>query len=142
MHLLPPSHRPFLPPSLLLRPPGSEDDGRFFGGQVIELRIVELEVLAAIVVELSFQQALDDVDRFREAHVPLDDPRPSKTDDVLIEPFTRAKAECEATVCEQAECCCPLCNDSWMVAHTRARYCSHQAKSFCGVGDRAQDGPS
>ncbi|HEY1747394.1 MAG TPA: hypothetical protein VGG11_11620 [Xanthobacteraceae bacterium] len=49
--------------------------------------MVEFKVLAAIVLELAGEQALDDVERFGEKLLALAAARPAGADDVLVQPL-------------------------------------------------------
>jgi hypothetical protein len=72
-------------------PPGGDHHERFFLRAIAKARIVQLQVLAAIVGRLARQQALDDVDGFDEPLVPLGDAGPSFAYDVLVETFAGAQ---------------------------------------------------
>src|SRR5205085_3700614 len=65
-------------------------DRRWAVGPVEQPGMVEPEMLALIMRELSGEEPLDDVDRLRQALVPLADAGPAPADDVLVEPLARA----------------------------------------------------
>jgi hypothetical protein len=103
--------------------------------------MVEPEMASPIIREGASEQALDDVDRFRQALVALAAAGPAGTDDVFVEALAGAEPEREAIVAEQPQGGGALGHDRGMVAHGRAGHRRHQAHPPRRIGDRAQDRP-
>src|SRR3954468_12095025 len=74
-----------------LRSAGCADNRGGAMGAVVQLRIVEHEVLATVIVDAALEQPADDVIGLRKALVPLADARPALANDVLVQPFTGAE---------------------------------------------------
>jgi hypothetical protein len=55
--------------------------------------MIEIEPAVAVVRELAREQALDDVERFRQALVALAAAGPALADDVLVQPLAGAEPE-------------------------------------------------
>src|SRR5262245_23944965 len=71
------------------------------GGDVPQLRRLDVEVTAAVRDCLALPQRADDVDRFPEHVVTQGRERPLATDDVLVEVLARTQPQRETPVREQ-----------------------------------------
>src|SRR5438105_2580539 len=76
--------------------PSCADNRRRAIGAVVQLRILEREVLAAVVLHAPFEQPADDVIGLGKTLMPLADAGPALANDVLVQPFAGAEPEDKA----------------------------------------------
>ena len=120
---------------------GGADERRGAVGAVEQFRIVEVEILAAVVGQGTVQQAADDVVGLGQPLVPLADAGPAFADDMLVEPFAGAETENEAVAAQHRQGRRGLRDDCRMVAHDRAGHCRHQPDMAGRLGGGAEHGP-
>jgi hypothetical protein len=80
---------------------GRDGYGRLALGSIEQAGMIELEVTALVTGQAAREQALDDIERFRQALATLRSAGPTGPDDVLVQAFARAEPERESIVAEQ-----------------------------------------
>ena len=120
---------------------GGADERRGAVGAVEQLRVVEVEILAAVVGQGPVQQAADDVVGLGQPLVPLAETGPAFADDMLVEPFAGAEPENEAVAAQHRQCRGGLRDDRRMIAHDRAGDGRHQPDMAGRLGGGAEHGP-
>src|SRR5690242_3870927 len=98
-------------------------------------------MFTAVVPQLAGEQALDDVDRLREALLPRADAWPTGADDVLVQALAGPKPQHETIVAEQRERGRSLSHDGRMIACRGTGDRGHQSDPLRRISDRAEDRP-